>query len=55
MFKSQISLLKIVQNEEKWLINVNEERDMINATLDDGKSLKQILIWCKFIPCVSSY
>ena len=31
-------------SEEKWLINVIEEPDMINATLDIGRSLRQIII-----------
>ena len=35
--------MKIVENEEKWLINVSEEPDMINATLDNGRSLRQIM------------
>ena len=29
---------------KKWLINVNEEPNMINATLDIGRSLRQIII-----------
>ena len=37
---SQISVLKIFENEEKWLINVSEERDMIKNTLDNGRSLR---------------
>ena len=41
---SQISVLKIVQNEQKWLINVSEDPHMRNAALDIGRSLKQILI-----------
>ena len=43
---SQISVLKILQNEQKRLINVSEEPDMINASLDNGRSLKQIFIHC---------
>ena len=39
-----MSGLKIVENEGKWLINVSEEPDMINATLDIGRSLRQIII-----------
>ena len=35
--------MKIVENEEKWLINVSEEPDMINATLDIERSLRQII------------
>ena len=42
--QSQISVLKIVENEEKCLINVNEEPDMINITLDNGRSLRQLII-----------
>ena len=32
---------------KKWLINVSKESDMINATLNNGKSLKEILfgVW----------
>ena len=29
---------------EKWLINVSEELDMINTTLDNGRSLRQLII-----------
>ena len=29
---------------KKWLINVSEEPDMINATHDNGRSLKQVFI-----------
>ena len=29
---------------KKWLINVNEEPDMINITLDNGRSLRQLII-----------
>ena len=32
------------ENEEIWLINVSEEPDMINATLDNGGSLRQLII-----------
>ena len=44
--QSQLSGLKIVQNEEKWVIHVSEDLDMRNTTLDTGLSLKQILILC---------
>ena len=33
---------------EKWLINVSEESDMINITLDNGRSLKQLIIGVSF-------
>ena len=36
--------MKIFENEEKWLINVSEEPDMINSTLDNGRSLRQLII-----------
>ena len=36
--------MKIFENEEKWLINVSEEPDMINTTLDNGRSLRQLII-----------
>ena len=36
--QSKRSVLKIFQNEEKWLINVSEESNMIIATLDNGRS-----------------
>ena len=29
---------------KKWLISVSEEPDMINATFDNGRSLKQLII-----------
>ena len=29
---------------KKWLINVSEEPDMINTTLDKGRSLRQLVI-----------
>ena len=29
---------------KKWLINVSEEPDMINTTLDNGRSLRQLII-----------
>ena len=29
---------------KKWLINVNEESDMINVTLDNERSLRQLII-----------
>ena len=29
---------------KKWLINVSEEPDMINTTLDNGRSLRQVII-----------
>ena len=35
--------MKIFENEEKWLINVSEEPDMINITLDNGMSLRQLI------------
>ena len=28
---------------KKWLINVSEEPDMINTTLDNGRSLRQLI------------
>ena len=28
----------------KWLINVNEEPDIVNTAPDNGKSLRQLLI-----------
>ena len=36
--------MKIFEDEEKWLINVSEEPDMINTTLDNGRSLRQLII-----------
>ena len=30
--------------KEEWFINVSEEPDMINATLDNGRSLRQLII-----------
>ena len=31
-----------------WLINVSEESDMINITLDNGRSLRQLIIGVTF-------
>ena len=36
--------MKIFENEEKWLINVSEEPDMVNITFDNGRSLRQLTI-----------
>ena len=36
--------MKIFENEEKWLINVSDEPDMINTTLDNERSLRQYII-----------
>ena len=33
---------------KKWLINVSEEPDMINTTLDNGRSLGQLIIGVSF-------
>ena len=33
---------------KKWLINVSEESDMINITLDNGGSLRQLIIGVSF-------
>ena len=33
---------------KKWLINVTEESDMINATLDNGRGLKKNLFGVSF-------
>ena len=33
---------------KKWLINVSEEPDMINSTLDNGRSLRQLIIGISF-------
>ena len=43
-----ISVLKIFENEEKWLISVNEDPDMINTTLDNRRSLRQLIIGVSF-------
>ena len=40
-YESQISVLKIVQNVQKWLINVSEEPDARNATLTSRTSLNK--------------
>ena len=45
MFKVRQAFSKLTKMRKKWLINVSEERDMINATHDNGMSLKQILIF----------
>ena len=50
---NQISVLKIDQNvKKKWLINLSEELDTKSGTLDTGINMKQILIWCQFVPYV---
>ena len=41
---SHISVLKIFENGEKWLINASEEPDMITTTFDNGRSLRQLII-----------
>ena len=33
---------------EKWLINVSEEPGMINTTLDNGRSLRQLIFGVSF-------
>ena len=43
-----ISVLKIFENEEKWLASVNEDPDMINTTLDNRRSLRQLIIGVSF-------
>ena len=40
--------MKIFENGEKWLINVSEEPDMINTTLDNKRSLGQLIIGVGF-------
>ena len=35
--------MKIIQNEEKWLIYMSEDADMRNPALDTERSLKQVL------------
>ena len=46
--QSQISVFKIFENEEKWLINVSKEPGTINTTLDNGRSLNQFIIGVSF-------
>ena len=36
--------MKIFENEEKRVINVSEEPDTINTTLDNGRSIRQFII-----------
>ena len=40
--------MQIFENEGKWLINVSEESDMINITLDNRRSLRQLIIGVSF-------
>ena len=41
---------------QKCLINVSEELDTKSAKLGTGTcKLKQILVWCLFVPCVFTY
>ena len=42
--ESHISVLKIFENEEKWLISVSEEPDTINTTLNNGRSFRRLII-----------
>ena len=42
---SQVRLLKIVQNVQKWLINLSEELDTQTPHFYTGRNMKQILIW----------
>ena len=37
---SQMSILKVAQNVQKWHITVSEEPDPRNAALDTGTNLK---------------
>ena len=41
---SQISVLKFSKMMKNWLINVSEEPDMTNTTLDNRKILTQLII-----------
>ena len=40
----QISVLEIVENAEKMVYQCERGTGMINATLDNGRSLKQIFV-----------
>ena len=40
---------------KKWLINVSEEQDTRNTTVETGTSWKKILIQFQFVPCVPKY
>ena len=42
--QNQINVLKIVEKEEKRLINVGEDSHMRNTTFDNERSSKQIFI-----------
>ena len=33
---------------KRWLIDVSEEPDMINTTLDNGRSLRQLIVRVSF-------
>ena len=39
-------MLKLSKMSKKWLINVSEGPNMINATLDNGESLKHVCFFC---------
>ena len=49
--KSQISVLKNVQNVSKWLISVNRKNWMGETPhpADTGMSMKRILMWCTIL------
>ena len=38
---------------KKWLINVSEEPNIINATLDNGMSLKHVFILCQSFQAIN--
>ena len=40
--------LKFSKMWKKWLINVSEESDMVNITLDNGRSFRQLIIDVSF-------
>ena len=44
MFKVRLMFWKFSKMRKKWLINVSEEPDLINTTLDKRRSLRQLII-----------
>ena len=44
MFKVSKVFLKFWEMRKKWLINVSGEPDMINTTLDNRRSLRQLIV-----------
>ena len=51
MFKLRKAFGILSKMRKKWLNNMSEKPDMINTTLDNGRSLKQFLFGVSFSLC----